>query len=250
MQRRYESLYSPAVGRHMEVVAFGHYGPPVIVFPSGGGRFFDFEDNGMIEAVRHLLEAGKLKLYCTDSLDNESWLRHDIDPHWRAVRHHAFQDYIIKDLVPAIYADCRTDYLKIGVVGCSLGAYHAANFALKFPHLFHYALCMSGRYDLEAIIGPSSSREVYFNNPLAYSANLHGEALDQIRHHTHLALVCGQGAFEDKCLNETYRLSALLSEKQISHEKDIWGHDVEHHWYWWRKQFTHHLDKALSQSDT
>ena len=49
MQRRYETFYSPAVGRDMEILTFGYYGPPMIVFPSGGGRFFDFENNGMIE---------------------------------------------------------------------------------------------------------------------------------------------------------------------------------------------------------
>jgi esterase/lipase superfamily enzyme len=245
MQRRYEKFYSPAIGRDMEILSFGHYGPPMIVFPSGGGRFYDFENNGMIEAVGHLLEAGKLKLYCSDGLDNESWLREDIDPHWRGIRHNAFQDYIVKDLVPAIHMDCKGQ-VNIGLVGCSLGAFHAANFALKFPHLFHYTLCMSGRYDLEAITGIHASKEVYFNNPVAYVANLHGEALEHIQHHTHLVLVCGQGAFEDKCLAETHRLADLLNEKHISHECDIWGTDVEHHWYWWRKQLVHHLNKALS----
>ena len=191
-----------------------------------------------------MIEAGKLKLYCTDGLDNESWLREDINPHWRGVRHNAFQDYIVKDLVPAIHMDCK-DPVNIGLVGCSLGAFHAANFALKFPHLFHYALCMSGRYDLEAITGIHDSKEVYFNNPVAYTANLHGEALKHIQHHTHLVLVCGQGAFEDKCITETHRLADLLTEKHISHERDLWGYDVEHHWYWWRKQFVHHLNKTL-----
>jgi esterase/lipase superfamily enzyme len=243
MQRRYEKFYSPALGRDMEVLCFGHYGLPMIVFPSGGGRFFDFEDNGMIESVSHLLEAGKLKLYCTDGLDHESWLREDIDPHWRGIRHNAFQDYLVKDLVPAIRMDCKSD-IKIGLVGCSLGAFHAANFALKFPQLFSYALCLSGRYDLEAIAGPSDSTDVYFNNPVAYTANLHGEALEQTRS-THLVLVCGQGAFEDKCLEETNRLADLLNQKGIPLERDIWGYDVEHHWYWWRKQFVHHLERLF-----
>lgn len=245
MLRRYEKINSPAVGREMQVLAFGHYGPPVIAFPSGGGQFYDFENNGMVEAVAHLLEAGQLKLYCPEGLDHESWLNHGLDPHWRAVRHNAYQDFVIFDLVPAIRADCRSPDLKIGLTGCSLGAYHAANFALKFPQIFHYALCMSGRYNLEELTGPSSSTEVYFNNPLAYLYHLHGEALAQVRRQTHLTLVCGQGAWEEKCLQDTNRLADLLAEKGISHERDIWGHDVEHHWYWWRKQLVHHFGKIL-----
>ncbi len=245
MQRRYEKFYSPAIGRDMQILAFGHYGQPVIAFPSGGGAFFDFENNGMVEPLAGLIDAGKMKLYCIESLDRESWLNRSIDPHWRAVRHNAYQDYVVKDVVPAIQQDCNSPGIQIGLVGCSLGAYHAANFGLKFPHLFPYALCMSGRYDLEAICGPSGSQEVYFNNPVAYMANLNGHALDHVRSHAHLVLVCGQGAFEENCLSETHRLADLLTIKGVSHERDIWGHDVEHHWYWWRKQVIYHFGKTL-----
>jgi esterase/lipase superfamily enzyme len=240
MQRRYEKFHSSATGRDMEILTFGQYGPPMIVFPSQGGRFYDFEDHGMTEAVKHLLEAGKLKLYCVDRLD-DSWLVSDINNEQLSLKQAMYQDYIVQDLLPAIHMDCKSS-LPIGLIGCSLGAYHAANFALKFPHLFHYALCMSGRYDLEAATG-LYSRDLYFNNPVAYVPNLHGEALEQIQHHTHLVLVCGQGIFEDKCLAETQQLAQLLNEKHISHEMDIWGHDVDHHW--WRKQLVHHLDKTL-----
>ncbi len=245
MLRRYHKFYSPAVGHDMEFLSYGNYGRPVIAFPSGGGRFHDFEDNGMVAAVAPLIDAGKLKLYCTDGLDNESWLRQDIDPHWRAVRHNAFQDYLTKDLVPFIRQDCQDSSIGIGLAGCSLGAFHAANFGLKFPHFFPYALCMSGRYDLDKFTGGSGSEEVYFNNPIAYVANLAGGALEHIKQHAHLVLVCGRGAFEDKCLEETTRLVDLLRIKGISHELDLWGHDVEHHWYWWQKQMLHHLGRAL-----
>jgi esterase/lipase superfamily enzyme len=246
MLRRYEKIYSPAIGRDMQVLAFGDYGTPVIAFPSEGGQFFDFEDNGMIEALTPLIEAGKLKIYCPEGLDHESWLNHEADPHWRAIRHNAYQDFVINNLVPAIRVDCRTVDIKIALTGCSLGAFHAVNFALKFPQTFHYALGMSGCYNAEAICGSqSSSPEVYFNNPLAYAYNLHGGTLDHIRRHTHIVLVCGQGAWEEKCLHDTHRLADLFVEKEISHERDIWGHDVEHHWYWWRKQIAYHFDKAL-----
>lgn len=241
MLRRYEKIHSPAVGREMQFLAFGHYGMPLIAFPSGGGQFYDFEDNGMIDAIAPLIDAGQVKVYCPEGLDNESWLNYDIDPHWRGVRHNAYQDFVVKDLVPAIRADCNDGEIRVGVTGCSLGAYHAANFALKFPELFPYALCLSGRYDLEKITGQSASKEVYFNNPMAYVANLHGAALDRVRWNTHLVLVCGQGAWEEPCLDETHRLADLCMEKGISHQRDIWGHDVEHHWYWWRKQLAFHL---------
>ncbi len=246
MRRRYETISSPALGKEVELLAYGHFGAPIIAFPSGGGRFHDFEDNGMIDAISPLINDGKIKLYCTDGVDRESWLNEGTDPHWRGVRHNAFQDYLVKDLVPAIRVDCEDANARVALVGCSIGAYHAANFALKFPHLFHYALCMSGRYDLSKIVGSADSPEVYFNNPLAYVYNLHGNDLFHVRNNTHLALVCGQGAWEGKCLTETNQLADLLSEKGISHERDIWGFDVEHHWFWWRKQIAYHLGKTFS----
>ena len=246
MLRRYEKIYSPAIGRDIQVTAFGHFGAPIIAFPSGGGQFFDFENNGMIGAVAHLINAGKIKIYCPESIDHETWLNHYADPHWRGIRYGAYIDFLLNNLVPAIRTDCRDSNLRVALTGCSLGAYHAANLALKFPDVFHYALCMSGRYDLEQIIGQSSgSLEVYFNNPIAFARNLHGGELEAVRHNTHLALVCGQGAWEDKCLTETHNLADAMAEKGISHERNIWGHDVEHHWFWWRKQIVYHLEKTF-----
>lgn len=246
MNRRYEKIYSPAMGHDMEVLAYGHYGAPLIAFPSGGGRYFDFENNQMIDVLAPLINDGKIKVYCPPSVDNESWLNSGLDPHWQAMVYNKYQDFIITNLVDTIRFDCKSIDIKIGLVGCSLGAFHAANFALKFPHLFNYALGMSGRYDLESIIsGRSGSQDVYFNNPMAYLPNLHGDGLEHVRHNTHIALVCGQGAWEEKCLDETHRLANLLAEKGISHERDIWGHDVEHHWHWWRKQIVYHLGKSF-----
>jgi len=229
----------------MELLLFGHHGPPLLAFPSAGGRFYDWENHGMVEAARHWLDAGRVRLFCVDGIDQETWLNHSADIDARCRRHRDYEDCILDEVVPVIRRECALPEGGIAVTGCSLGAYYAANFALKFPQVFNYALCMSGRYDLEAVIGPSTSLDVYFNNPLAYCQHLHGDALAHVRGHTHLALVCGQGAWEDKCLAETHRLANILAAQGISHERDLWGHDVEHHWYWWRRQLAHYLGKAL-----
>lgn len=247
MQRRYEEIYAPSLNRKMSVLAYGHFGAPVIAFPSGGGRFFDFENNEMVASIAHLIEGGIIKLYCPDGIDNETWLNNETDAYWRGLQHNAYERFLVDNLVPTIRFDCNDPNARIGLVGCSLGAYHAANTALKHPSIFHYALCMSGRYDLEIIMGLQSGiPEVYFNNPLAYTHNMHGDALNHVRSNTHIALVCGQGAWEDKCLAETHRLADVLRDKGISHERDIWGYDVEHHWHWWRKQIVHHLGKTFA----
>ena len=245
MLRRYIKLPSPAIGHDMELLAFGHHGPEMIAFPSGGGRFFDWEDNGMVDAVSYWLDAGLIRLYLPDSIDHETWLNHGGDPAARAYRHKDYERFVVQELVPFIRADGESNGQPVGVAGCSLGALHAVNFALKYPETFNYALAMSGRYDLEAMTGSRDLLDIYYNNPLAYTYHLHGAELQQVRDNTHLTLVCGQGAWEEKCLAETHRLAATLAEKGISHELDLWGHDVEHHWYWWKRQIAHHFSNNL-----
>ena len=59
--------------RDMELLVFGHAGPPMIVFPSSMGAFFEYEDRGMIDALADKLEHGALQLFCVSSVDSESW---------------------------------------------------------------------------------------------------------------------------------------------------------------------------------
>ncbi|MBC8077315.1 MAG: esterase, partial [Chloroflexales bacterium] len=39
MHRSYHAWHSPALGRTMELLVFGHGGTPVLVFPTSRGRF-------------------------------------------------------------------------------------------------------------------------------------------------------------------------------------------------------------------
>lgn len=245
MQRRYESFHSPTLDRSMELLIFGHFGPPMLVFPSGGGRFFDWENQGMIDAAASWLEAGKVRLVCVDSIDHQSWLNPHVDLAARVQRHREYEHYIVDEVIPFLRRETGDPALLVATTGCSLGGFHAASFALKFPELFNYALCMSGRYDLESFSGASSNGSVADHNLAAYCQRLDPAALARVRDNTHLALVCGQGAWEDKCLAETRRLADALAARGISHERDLWGYDVEHHWYWWKRQLAYYLGKTL-----
>ena len=56
-----------------------------------------------------------------------------------------YEAWIIEHVVPWIRADTG-GVNEIATLGCSLGGYHAANFALKRADLFPLALCFSGNY--------------------------------------------------------------------------------------------------------
>jgi esterase/lipase superfamily enzyme len=242
---RHAELYSPAIGAAGNVVVHGHWGRPVLAFPAEGGGARDFEGNGMVGAVGGLLEAGRAKLYCVDAYDAQSWSNTSIPVEERAHAHGRYESWILDQVVPFIAADCGGPQ-EIITTGCSLGAYHAANFALKRADVFPLAICLSGNYDPSTWHGWGERGEAaYFNNPLDYVAHLHGDHLDWLRGRLSLLLVCGQGMWEDTTgsLEGTRRLAGVLAEKGIRHELDLWGHDVPHDWPSWRAQIAHHLPR-------
>ena len=245
MSRRQISLWSPAIGAEGGVLAYGHYGQPLLAFPSQQGNSQQYEDNGMIEALAGPLETGLVKIYAVDSFDSGSWYRGDLPLEERARLHGCYEDWILNQVVPWIQADSHA--AEIAVTGVSFGAYHAANFALKHANVFPLALCQSGVYDVSVVAGGERGDAVYFNNPADYVGALGGDHLDWLRGHVHLLLLCGQGAWEDStgALESTRRFASLLGEKGIPHELDVWEHDVPHDWPAWRAQIAHHLPRFL-----
>jgi esterase/lipase superfamily enzyme len=226
------------------VTAYGHWGRPVLVFPTEGGGAHEFADRGMLAAVEDLIEAGRVKLYCVDSFDAGTWSAADLPLEERARRHAGYESWIIEAVVPHVRAG--TGDADIATTGCSMGAFHALNFACKRADLFPLALCFSGNYD-PAAWRPWGERgdALYFNSPVEYVANLHGDHLAWLRSRLSLLLVCGQGQWEDTtgALASTRRMADLLAAKELRHELDLWGHDVPHDWPSWRAQFAHHLPR-------
>jgi esterase/lipase superfamily enzyme len=244
--RHHDVIDSRSLGGPMHLFRYGHWGPPLLVFPSAAGLANEWELGGVIEELSDLIDGGKLKVYTTQSNVAEAWTRREGDPAWRIGRHRAFEAYVVNELVPRIHADCGGREIPIAVSGVSLGAFYAANFALKYPETFRWALCLSGRYDIRWLTDGYHDENVYFNNPMAYVPNLDGPHLERVRRHTHLVLVCGRGQWEEGNIEDTDLLARHLAAKGISHEHDMWGHDVAHQWPWWRKQASYHIRKALT----
>jgi esterase/lipase superfamily enzyme len=244
MRRDHARLFSQAIGAEGELIAYGGWGRPLLAFPSEGGRCWDYEERGMIDAVAHLIEAGRVKVYCVDSYDSSSWHQAGLSLEEKAQRHGLYEDWILNQVVPWVNQDCGGKQ-EIAVTGCSFGAYHAANFALKRADLFPLAICHSGVYDVSVVGGGERGDTVYFNNPMDYVNNLGGDYLDWLRGRVKLLLVCGRGQWEDTtgALESTKGFAALLHDKGIPFELDLWGHDVPHDWPSWRAQIAHHLPR-------
>ncbi|OLE23390.1 MAG: esterase [Actinobacteria bacterium 13_1_20CM_3_71_11] len=227
------------------VVGYGHWGRPVLVFPSEQGRAYDFAGNGMLDAVADLIDAGRVKLYCVDSYDARSWADRSIPLEERARRHGTYESWILDNVVPYVSADCggATEFVTLG---CSMGAYHALNFACRRADVFPLALCLSGNYDPSAWQGWGERGDAtYFNNPADYLVHLDGGHLNWLRDRLSVLLVCGQGQWEDTtgALASTRHIAGVLDSKGIRYELDLWGHDVPHDWPSWRRQLAHHLPR-------
>jgi esterase/lipase superfamily enzyme len=216
------------------VLVLGHWGRPVLVFPSQERTRHEWEEHGMVDAVRDLIDAGRVKLYCVDSWDWTTWNDDWLPLEERGRRYEAYQRWLLEHVVPLI------DYGEIYTAGVSMGAYHAANLALRRPDLFPRALCFSGIFDITRFGWGDRGDAVYFNNPVDYVTNLDWSPAQ-------LLLVVGRGMWEDttQALDQTLRFAELLRAKGIEHELDVWGEEAPHDWPAWRAQLAKHLPRFV-----
>jgi esterase/lipase superfamily enzyme len=236
--------HSPRLDRTMALKVYGHWGQPIMVFPCSRGRYFDYEGFGMIEAIRSFIDSGRVKLFCVDSVDAESWYNFDVCPQQRNGRHQAYDGYIVDEVIPFIRDHCRSPQARIMANGCSMGALHAVNFFFKHPDVFGGAIALSGLYRLdrpEFNLTAADLPAVYFNSPLSYLPDLNDAWYLEHFNESAVIVCVGQGAWEGEALQDTRALDALFREKEIPAWVDYWGWDVNHDWPWWYKQMNHFL---------
>ncbi len=241
MNVEYHRWWSPRLEQDMELKVYGHFGKPLVVFPAQSGRFFDYENFGMVDAVRGSIDAGKVKLFAVDSLDSQTWANWDAHPADRARRHEQYDHYLTEEVAPFIRQHCGDYQGKSLTTGCSMGAYHAVNFFLRHPDIFNGVIALSGLYKLNMFVGDYMDERVYFNSPLAYLPELNDRwYLDQYCQ-SKIIVSCGQGAWEDDMLADTRQIKSLFEAKNIPAWIDIWGQDVNHDWPWWQKMMPYYL---------
>src|ERR1700735_3276195 len=102
MRRDYIKWYSPSLHRDMELLAFGERGFPIVVFPTSGGQFWEYEDRGMVNALAPKIERGELQVICLDSVDRESWYNEGAHPADRLHRQNAFDAYLVNEAAPFV----------------------------------------------------------------------------------------------------------------------------------------------------
>ena len=213
----------------MELLIFGHHGAPVLVFPTSQGRFFEYEDRGMVGALGEHLEQGWIQLVCVDSVDAESWYCGWAHPSGRVYRHMQYETYVLQEVVPWVASFNDNSFWM--ATGCSFGAYHAVNFALRNPWLFRRTIGLSGIYDIKRFVDGYSDDNVYFNNPVDYTAHLHEP--DQIAALQRQDIILAVGR-DDANRHTNERLSANLWQHGVGNALRLWD-GWAHDWPWWHQ---------------
>jgi esterase/lipase superfamily enzyme len=238
----------PGHDADLEVVRHGTWGRPVLLFPSEGGSAHDAEHNGMLDAVRPLVDAGRVSLFCVDSLDGWSWSDSGLSTEERARRGGTYTAWLSDVVLPWVVEQVGGGQ-EVVTVGVSLGAYHAVHLTLQRADVAPVAIGLSGNYDPSTWNGWGELGDAtYFANPTAYVSNMDGDHLDWVRSRVSVLLVVGQGPFEEsptRSLSATRTFAELLQHKGIRHELDVWGHDSAHDWPWWQRQLAHHLPRFV-----
>jgi esterase/lipase superfamily enzyme len=201
----------------------------VILFPTSAGRFFENDDFKLTESVADKVDAGEIQLVLPDTVNNESWYNKSVHPAVRAARHAQYDAYLRHELVPYIFN--RAQRGDLVVYGASFGAYHAANFAARYPDVVSRAICFSGVFDINSFTDGYWDDNCYFHSPSAYIPNMDAEWVGKL---SRVGWVIATGE-HDSLVQKNRDFSNLLWSKGIPHHFELWPGQFGHDWPWWRQ---------------
>jgi len=227
----------------MEIVTYGHYGFPLLMFPTAAADYLEYERFLVLDTIKDYIEGGKLKVFSINSINRDGWMNKHIHPHERALRQVQYNQYITEEVVPYIWHSCNG---QVGIIttGASLGAYHCANQLFRRPDLFDGMIAMSGNYNISNFTNGYYDDNVYFNDPLNYLPKLDDDHfLPMLRQKQHIHILSGQGNYENP--EGSRQLAGILAAKGIPHNLDLWGYDMPHDWPTWRAMMRYYIGEKF-----
>ena len=243
MTKTVSRWHSDRIGQATTLVRWGHWGQPVLLFPTAGGDAEEAERMHMIGVLGPLIEGGRIKVYSCDSLAGRALADKAGTEAYRCWLLNRFHEYVAAEVVPAIRADCASEDIEVVAAGASIGAFNAVAAQCRYPHLFRAAIGMSGTYDLEGLLGFRGDENYYFASPLAFLPGLEGPLLERLRQRFVL-MPFGQGRWENP--GESWRMADVLGAKGVPNRVDPWGPDYDHDWVTWREMLPRYLDEIVA----
>ncbi len=232
MKKEITSWFSESLQKEMPLAVYGHYGFALLMIPTAAADYLEYERFQLIDSLSPYINAGRVKIFSVNSINQESWLNKEMPGEHKGIRHNQFNDYIFDEVIPFIKNNTSPETPVI-TCGASFGALHSMNLFLKRPDLLDGVIAMSGVYDLTEYTDGYFDDQVYFNSPQHYIPFLaEHNILEQIRKSNHIHILSGSGAHEDP--GAARRFAEVLYNKGITYELDIWGGEWSHDWPTWR----------------
>jgi len=236
-----DQWFSERLQQPITMARWGHFGTPVLVFPTAGGDAEEIERHDVISACSELIEAGRVKLYSVDSLAGRAMMRGDGSVEYRMWLFNRFHEFVAHEAVPAIHTDLGGHESPIIAAGASIGAFNSLAVMCRYPHLFRTAICMSGTYGVDRFFEGHFNDDLYLASPVDFLPGLEGPQLDLLR--TRFAILAsGEGAWEN--IGESWHAAEVLGKKGVPNRVDPWGPEWEHDWGTWRAMLPRYLDEV------
>jgi len=237
------SWYSERLQREMPLVRWGHWGRPVLLFPTAGGDAAEVERMQLIAALQPLLDAGRIKIYSIDSYAGRTWITRRDNPAHCVWIQKQFDAYVREEVVPAIRMDCRCEGIELIAAGASIGAYNALLSLCRHPEVFSYAIGMSGTYDIEHWLSGHRLPEFYAYSPTHFvSALPEGDHLWRLRQRSAI-LATGQGRWESP--EDAWKAAHALGSRGVPNRVDLWDRQWDHDWPSWRVMLPQYLNQLV-----
>ena len=190
----------------MGIVVYGHWGPPMILFPTSGGDEGEYERQSLIGAIgRPDRRRPREDVLASTSI---TAIRSPTAARIRSTAAGCSGNtttYIRHEVIPFIRQHCQSADVAVWTMGASLGAYHAANTLFKYPDVVKRCFALSGVYDMKGFMDGAYDENFYFNNPVDYLANLSDPWLLGHLATCDIHIATGTGPWEQS--GESYRLS-------------------------------------------
>jgi esterase/lipase superfamily enzyme len=234
---------SQRLQRDVTLVRWGHYGTPVLLFPTAGGDAEEMERFQMMQVLAPFLEAGKIKVYSCDSVAGRAMVEREGSPQHRQWILNQFHQYVRHEVIPAIRTDCEAPEIEVVSAGASIGAFHAVAMVCRFPDVFSRCIAMSGTYDLRRFMSADHfGDDFWVSSPLHFVPTLKGPHLDKLRTRF-VMLASGEGKAED--ISESWAMARALGSMGIPNRVDSWGKETPHDWITWRAMLPKYVGEQL-----
>jgi esterase/lipase superfamily enzyme len=240
MEKELTRWYSERLQQDVQLVRWGHFGTPVLLFPTAGGDAEEVERFHLIGVLAPLIDAGRIKVYSTDSVAGKALTSGEHSAEYCSRLQNAFDAFIYHEVTPAIRQDCASLDIEIITAGASIGAFNAVATVCRHPDAFKLAIAMSGTFDLSRFLQGPVTGDFYFSSPLHYLPRLEGGQMELLRSRL-ILMPSGEGDYED--IGESWRLASVLGARGIPNRVDSWGVGYHHNWETWREMLPQYLDK-------